>query len=471
MCNRKTYWVPAFLALAVIAIAGATVRADSGLVGWWPLDEGSGTVAKDASGGGHDGVFKGEPLWTVGRVGMALTFDGTDDYVDTGYTENLATWTVGCWVKSPAAPAAVSASGPLHREANFQINWNHTNATFRAALGLKVGSTWHAASFGTLQADTWCHLAGTYDGQDLKAYTNGQLITTNSAPDGPAANETNSLKLGRHASSATQFFTGTVDDALVYNRALSQKEILRVMNGYSIEPVAWYKFDETAGTVAADSIGGRNGTLLPPDPDGKGLGPKWLPGKVDGGIQFDGGPGNTNATNDYVELPIGDLISTLSSTTVAAWVNWAGTGGAWQRIFDFGSGTNDYMFLTPSRSGTNSARFAIRSPTVGEQIITAPAILPTDWHHVAIAMDSAKMQMTMFVDGAAVVSGATTLLPKDMGVTTQNWIARSQYADPSYNGALDDLRIYDRTLSQDEVANAMQGGLGYGVASAPSPAN
>jgi hypothetical protein len=236
-------------------------------------------------------------------------------------------------------------------------------------------------------------------------------------------------------------------------------------------PVGWWKFDETAGTTAADSIGGRNGTLLPPDPDGKGLGPKWVPGKFDGGIQFDGGPGNTSATNDYVELPIGDLISTLASTTVTAWVNWAGTGGAWQRILDFGSGTNNYMFLTPSRSGTNSARFAIRTATVNEQIITAPAILPKDWHHVAIAMDSATMRMTMFVDGAAVVSGATTLLPKDMGVTTQNWIARSQYPDPSYNGGLDDLRIYDRALTQDEVAHAMQGGLGYGVANTPIPAN
>ncbi|OHB67182.1 MAG: hypothetical protein A2Y77_04530 [Planctomycetes bacterium RBG_13_62_9] len=234
-------------------------------------------------------------------------------------------------------------------------------------------------------------------------------------------------------------------------------------------PVGWWKFDETAGTVAADSVGGRNGTLLPPDPEAKGLGPKWVAGKFDGAIQFRGG--GTAATNDYVALPIGDLLSTLSNTTVAAWVNWAGTGGAWQRIFDFGSGTNNYMFLTPSRSGTNSARFAIRSPTVGEQIITAPAILPTGWHHVAIVMDSATMTMQMFVDGAMVRSGATLLLPKDMGVTTQNWIARSQYPDPSYSGGLDELRIYDRALSQDEIVNAMGGGLGYGLASTPNPAD
>ena len=222
MCNRKTYGIMALLALAVLTVAGGTVRADASLVGWWPLDEGSGTVAKDASGGGFDGTFKGEPLWTAGRFGSALTFDGKDDYVDTTFTQNLGVWTVGCWVQSPAAPASVAAAGPVHRESNFQINWNHTNATFRGAAGVKVGSTWYAASFGALGADTWYHLAATYDGENLKAYTNGQLITNNDTPSGAAANETNTLKLGRHASSATQFFTGTVDDARVYNRALSQ---------------------------------------------------------------------------------------------------------------------------------------------------------------------------------------------------------------------------------------------------------
>jgi len=231
-------------------------------------------------------------------------------------------------------------------------------------------------------------------------------------------------------------------------------------------PVGWWKFDETSGTIAVDSVGGRNGTLLPPDPNGQGLGPKWVAGQLDGGLGLDG-------ANDYVQLPIGDLINTLESTTFAVWVNWAGSStGSWQRILDFGSGTSIYAFLAANRSGTQSPRFAMRSATVGEQIVTAPAALGTGWHHLAVAIDSAAMNMTLFLDGTAVASGTTTILPKSMGVTTQNWIARSQYpADAYYKGNVDELRIYDRALTQDEVANAMQGGLGYGVASAPGPAN
>ena len=164
----------------------------------------------------------------------------------------------------------------------------------------------------------------------------------------------------------------------------------------------------------SDSVGGRNGTLLPTDPDGKGLGPQWVAGKFDGGIRFDGGAGGT--ASDYVQLPIGDLINTLESTTFAVWVNWAGNGGGTgSGILDFGSGTTTYAFLSANRVGTQSPRFAIRTATVGEQIVTAPASLGTGWHHLAVAIDSATMRITLFVDGAAVATGATTILPKNDG--------------------------------------------------------
>jgi len=170
----------------------------------------------------------GNPQWVASYDGMALQFDGKDDYVDTGITENLANWTICCWVNSPAAPANGSPAGPIHREQNFQINWNHGDAKFRSAAALSIGGTWYAASFGTLGANTWYHLAATYDGTSLKAYQNGELVTTTSCPGTPAA-ESDSLKLARHAGTA-QFFAGTIDDVYVYPCALSQAEIHGLMN-------------------------------------------------------------------------------------------------------------------------------------------------------------------------------------------------------------------------------------------------
>ncbi|MHC4628313.1 MAG: LamG domain-containing protein, partial [Planctomycetota bacterium] len=202
---------------------------DASLMGWWKLDENMGTTAVDWSGHGRHGSLEGEPQWVAGYDGGALEFDG-GNHVDTGYTENLAEWTIACWTKSPAAPSGDSPSGPLHREQNYQFNWNHGNEVFRGAAAINVGGTWHAAKYTPLSANTWYHLAATYDGNVFNAYRDGVLITSNTAPSGAANSETNSVKLGRHAAAA-QFFTGTVDDARVYNRALTVEEIQEVMKG------------------------------------------------------------------------------------------------------------------------------------------------------------------------------------------------------------------------------------------------
>jgi len=181
--------------------------------------------ANDLTGNGFDGVLMGDPTFVEGVAGMALEFDG-DDYVDTGYTEDLAEWTISCWAKSPAAPDPAGApAGPLHREKNYQINWNHGQDAFRAAVGLSTANGWFGANFGDLEADEWYNLVGSYDGEDLKAYKNGVLAAVNSDPSGPTNAETNSLKLGRHAA-AEQYFTGTVDEAKVYDRVLSGGEIM-----------------------------------------------------------------------------------------------------------------------------------------------------------------------------------------------------------------------------------------------------
>jgi hypothetical protein len=62
------------------------------------------------------------------------------------------------------------------------------------------------------------------------------------------------------------------------------------------------------------------------------------------------------------------------------------------------------------------------------------------------------MTAELYLDGAVVGSDAVTVLPQDMGETTQNWIGRSQWADDAYFvGSIDDFRIYDRALTEAEV--------------------
>ncbi len=162
---------------------------------------------------------------------------------------------------------------------------------------------------------------------------------------------------------------------------------------------------------------------------------------------------NLDGTNDYVELPVGSLVSSLTSATFSTRVNLVDPSRAWQRIFDFGTGTMTYMFLSPNSGGTGVARFAITtSGGGGESIVSAPATLVGNWHHLAVTIDGASRTIQLYVDGAVVAEGPTQPLPADLGVTTQNWIGRSQYeGDAYFMGMLDEFRIYNRALSAGEV--------------------
>ena len=156
--------------------------------------------------------------------------------------------------------------------------------------------------------------------------------------------------------------------------------------------------------------------------------------------------------DDYVELPIGSLIASLTDATFALWVDYSGQGGAWQRIFDFGSGTSQFIFLCPIRGGDSALLFEVNGPGAGTNLLAAPFTMPTGWHHVAGVVDASTMELILYLDGAEVGRTPTTDLPSDVGETTQNWLGRSQFvADPFYNGAIDDFRIYGRALSQEEI--------------------
>ena len=70
MCKKLIYLTSFVL---VLSMAGNT---SADLVGHWGFDEGSGSVAHDTSGNGHDGTFEGNPQWVAGYFGGALEFDG-----------------------------------------------------------------------------------------------------------------------------------------------------------------------------------------------------------------------------------------------------------------------------------------------------------------------------------------------------------------------------------------------------------
>ncbi len=199
--------------------------------------------------------------------------------------------------------------------------------------------------------------------------------------------------------------------------------------------VLWYKFDETGGTTAADSSGGgKNGTLTG--------GATWAAGRNGNAVSLSG-------SSQYVSLPSG-VVSGLNDFTIATWVR-VNTLSDWARIFDFGTGTNTYMFLTPRASGAG-LRFAITTGSNGsEQQINATALPAGVWKHVAVTLSGSTG--ILYVDGVEVARNtAMTLKPSSLGTTNLNYIGRSQWSDPYLNGLVDDFKVYNKALSASEIS-------------------
>ena len=204
-------------------------------------------------------------------------------------------------------------------------------------------------------------------------------------------------------------------------------------------PKVHLRFDETTGSTAADASGnGWNGTLVG--------GSTWTAGKINNAVSLSG-------TTNYATLPTG-VVAGLGNCTLSIWVK-LNSFSTWARILDFGTGTTNFMFLTAQYTTTspNAAKpsFGIRTPSVSDQSINSSLALTANvWTHVALTFSGNTA--TMYINGVvAGTNSAMTLTPSSLGLTTQNYLGRSQFsADPYLNGAVDEFQIYGRALSAAE---------------------
>ncbi len=180
--------------------------------------------------------------------------------------------------------------------------------------------------------------------------------------------------------------------------------------------------------------------------------PAYSTGRIGRAMDLDG-------TDDIVFLPAG--VADAQDITIAAWVNWDG-GDAWQRIFDFGNNTSQYLIVTP-RSGDNTLRFSIKNGG-GEQMVDAAQLATGQWVHVAVTLGGDTA--TLYVNGSAAASNTSvTINPIDFA-PNKNYIGDSQYsADPLFNGRIDEFRIYSYALTSAQIQT-----LYAGLPSTPSPA-
>ena len=159
---------------------------------------------------------------------------------------------------------------------------------------------------------------------------------------------------------------------------------------------------------------------------------------------------NLSGTKNYIQLPY--EVADMAEMTLCAWVYWRSSSSAWQRIFDFGNGTDQYMFLSPSNG--SQMRFAIKNGG-DEQTLSTTRLPSMSWHHLAVTLG--KDSVCIYVDGELKASTTDiTIRPSDFH-PVMNYIGRSQFSnDPFFKGYLDDLRVYNYALNASELAAVME---------------
>lgn len=147
----------------------------------------------------------------------------------------------------------------------------------------------------------------------------------------------------------------------------------------------------------------------------------------------------------HVTLP--PNVATGSAFTFAGWIYWNG-GANWQRIFDFGNSTTHYMFLSPSASGSN-LRFAIANGGA-EQIVQTATLTPNSWQHVAVTLSGTTAKL--YVNGTLAAQNTGMSITPASFAPRVNFLGKSQFADPLFSGAMDDVLVTDFALSAAQIA-------------------
>lgn len=203
---------------------------EDGLVGYWPIDENSGTTTYDASSNSNNGTLINTPTWQSGsscKAGSCLSFNGTNQYVSIYSSTNPTNYvSVSAWFKRQGAPTGgyhiifmqgtqIEISVP---DSSGQIRTGVTTVT----LGRQVFNSGSGVTDGK-----WHFLSLTYDGSYLRAYIDGvktlEQAVTGALQTGAATN------IGYYPG---YYANGFIDDVRIYNRALSADEIKRLYESY-----------------------------------------------------------------------------------------------------------------------------------------------------------------------------------------------------------------------------------------------
>ena len=219
----------------------------SGLLAYWPMDEGTGTSIIDMTGNGNTGTLTNGPLWVAGA---GLDFDGIDDYVDLGAMDvSGSELSISAWVyadniancSSKDCRIISKATGTGTQDHYFMVSTIQSNGVNRLRFRLKTDGTTSTliSSSGVITENEWFHVVAVYDGSTMKLFLNGLEIGSKSKTGTLSTNNNVSTWLGGNPPSATgRPWDGQIDNLRIYDQALSTVEINDLYNDLSVPVIS-----------------------------------------------------------------------------------------------------------------------------------------------------------------------------------------------------------------------------------------
>lgn len=443
------------MVLPVHAATFSKPPSNFGLIGHWSFDEGVSTIVRDFSGNGFNGVMTNMDAstdWVAGKRGKALDFDGVDDYValpsanlSSRVSGNTAI-TIAGWFKGSDIESMVRLQDGT---AYIVLGWTSSGAFApRALVSTDGGVTGVNIGGGNVHDGKWRHIAMTWEKNTtngFKVYVDGSVTNQKDTPNVnlPVFSGSTGAYFGSYQGTS-EFTAGSIDDVRIYNRALTRDEIKALATvGQTIRTgvsdrgiLAHFTFDEGTSTIAHDFSGnGRNGNMTNMDAN-----TDWVAGKKGKALDFDG-------TNDYVSFPVSGITS--NTVTFVAWVKGVRTG-AYTGIL--------YLRNDPQsvgihyRDATNDLTYTWNDNNVATYGWSSGLSIPLDtWSLVAVAIEPTKATAYLCT-GDSCRSAENVITHNNQTLNGSFRIGGDAFAGTrSFDGNIDDVRIYNRTLSSSEV--------------------
>ena len=459
-----------------------------GLVGYWSMNENTGTVAGDSSGNNNRGILTNDPTWVDGKRGKAINFDGSNDYVNAGSgssLDNLPAITFSAWIYPRAQGTRLFVTNRGNPESSgwrfafdsatagsmrFTVDYSTTDLVTR-------NNSPDANSVAPL--NKWTHIAVTWNGSatatNVKIYFNGvganSYSTANGVGDRVDDNAQNLIIGHNEALTSNGGFNGLIDEVRVYNRALSAAEIQALYKSGAAKINASQNSKLTNGlvgmwsfngpdlttTTAYDRSGqGNNGTL---GTAGTARIPLRVAGKLGQALDFASGGGDGGS---YVDVGSPAILDNLPQVTVSAWIYPRSAGGSTSGgiIINKSDGAiplNGWRFsLVTSGVDTKILFFNVDYTTTDINVKSVDnTIAFNQWQHVAVSWTGSNnaSDVRIYLNGMEV---SYKLQTSAVGTRVSDAAQSFGVGDPGtgadFDGLIDEVRIYNRALSAGEVS-------------------